>query len=347
MLNPKTRRGFTLIELLVVIAIIAVLISLLLPAVQSAREAARRAQCINNLKQIGLGIHNYESSNGTFPLGSVGYAVPAIDCTQRGFSLFALILGSMEQTQVYNAINWSLASGSTFNGVNAGAANRTALVTRINTYVCPSDQIQTPYDISVSSNGYSQSSYAGVSGTNDIWHWWYGCTTGQSYNASITANGVFGASQNTTISKITDGTSNTIIVGEAGRYINDPDQVFMTWSRALWFGSALAGVSRPQGMASVVPKLNAQIQIPESGGTLTPTGDVDSWLFDANYLGLGQFGFRSGHPGGVNFLFGDGSVRYIKNTVDMGSTDYTQKNVGVLRKLSTYGGGEVISADQL
>ena len=343
----KSRRAFTLIELLVVIAIIAVLISLLLPAVQSAREAARRAQCTNNLKQIGLGIHNYESANGTFPLGSVGYPVPAVDCTQRGFSLFALILGSMEQTQVYNALNLSLPSGGTFNGVGAGAANRTALITRINTYVCPSDDLQTPYDISVSQNGYSQSSYAGVAGTRDIWHWWYGCSTGQSYNPSINADGVFGPSQSTPISRISDGTSNTIIVGETARFINDPDQVFNSWSRALWFGSALSGVTRPQGMASVVPKLNAKLMVPEPGSTLGPTGDVDGWLYDPQYLNNGQFGFRSRHPGGVMFLFGDGSVRFIKNSVDMGSPDYAQKNMGVLRKLSTFSGGEVISADQL
>ncbi len=341
------RKGFTLIELLVVIAIIAVLISLLLPAVQSAREAARRAQCTNNLKQIGLGIHNYESAQGTFPLGTVGYGVPAVDCTQRGFSLFALILGGMEQTQVYNALNLSLTSGGTFNGVQSGASNRTALITRINSYVCPSDGLQQPYDIAVSFNGYSQSSYAGVAGTKDIWHWWYGCTVGQGYNASIDVDGVFGSSQCVPISKISDGTSNTIIVGETSRFINDPDQIFNSWSRALWFGSALSGVSRPQGLASVVPKLNAKIQIPESGGTLTPTGDTDSWLFDPAYLGLGQFGFRSMHPGGSMFLFGDGSVRFIKNSIDMGSTDYAAKNIGVLRKLSTFAGGEVISGDQL
>jgi len=347
MRSRNSRKGFTLIELLVVIAIIAVLISLLLPAVQSAREAARRAQCINNLKQIGLGIHNYESANGTFPLGSVAFGVPAVDCTERGFSLFSLILASMEQTQVYNAINFNLSSRETINGVHAGASNRTALITKISAFVCPSDQIMTPDELSVSLNGYSQSSYSGVAGTNDIWHWWYDCAPGQSYNPSVPADGVFGLSQNTPISRISDGTSNTLIVGETARFINDPDQVFNTWSSALWFGSSLAGVSRPQGLASVVPRLNSKIQIPESDGTLTPTGDIDAWLYDPAYLGLGQFGFRSGHPGGAPFLFGDGSVRFIKNSVDMGSTDFAKKDTGVLRKLSTFAGGEVVSGDQL
>src|SRR5262249_12728405 len=113
--GPSAKRGFTLIELLVVIAIIAVLIALLLPAVQSAREAARRASCVNNLKQIALAVHNYESANGSFPIGVIlnrdtdyGWSC---SWTSFGFSLFALILPQMEQQPIYNSINFSFPAG--------------------------------------------------------------------------------------------------------------------------------------------------------------------------------------------------------------------------------------------
>lgn len=346
MKRSQIARGFTLIELLVVISIIAVLISLLLPAVQGAREAARRSQCMNNLKQIGLGLHQYENVHSVFPPGSILYAIPSVDCQQRGFSLFSLLLGSIEQSNVYNAINFQLVSGGMYNGVNAGASNRTGLVARINTFVCPSDGVQTPYDISVSDNGYSQCSYAGVSGTLDVWRWWYGCWPGRTTNPSIEADGVFGPNLSVSVPKISDGLSNTIFIGETSRFVNDPDPVFNTWSRSLYFASVLSGVTRPQGTASVVPKLNAGIAIPQPFAVAGELG-LGAWMWDPMYLDMGQFGFRSMHPGGVMFLFGDGGVRFIKNSVDMGSPDVANQNPGLLRKISTIKGGEVISNGDL
>src|SRR5271165_4791802 len=134
----ETRRGFTLIELLVVIAIIAVLISLLLPAVQSAREAARRAQCTNNLKQIALALHNYHDAIGTFPPGGID------DVNWQGtwWNWPAFILPQLEQRNVYNAINFSLPNISVLtNDLAAQDPNVTAWRSVINSYLCPSDQV--------------------------------------------------------------------------------------------------------------------------------------------------------------------------------------------------------------
>src|SRR5262249_3851998 len=136
----KSRRGFTLIELLVVIAIIAVLIALLLPAVQAAREAARRSQCVNNLKQIGLALHNYESGNGAFPPGNVtarrGYTDPTLS-QWTSWSPHAMLLPYLEQTALYNAANFSLACCQ--DAPEAHQTNLTVILTRVSGFLCPSD----------------------------------------------------------------------------------------------------------------------------------------------------------------------------------------------------------------
>ncbi len=129
------RRAFTLIELLVVIAIIGVLIALLLPAVQAAREAARRAQCTNNLKQIGLAMHNYHSAMGSFPLGSILARSSVSTYGGNKWSVHSQLLAFMEQKAIYNALNFSVSPN---NGMG-GPMNRTGRITRINTFLCPSD----------------------------------------------------------------------------------------------------------------------------------------------------------------------------------------------------------------
>ena len=133
-------RGFTLIELLVVIAIIAVLIALLLPAVQSAREAARRIQCVNNLKQIGLAMHNYHSANGCFPLGVAQYSIPGHPATAYNWDAWsghAMMLADIEQTAMYNACNFMLGN----NAPNSYGyyANSTVTSMRVSVFLCPSD----------------------------------------------------------------------------------------------------------------------------------------------------------------------------------------------------------------
>ena len=170
------------------------------------------------------------------------------------------------------------------------------------------------------------------------------------------SDGIFNFDTSTRLQTITDGTSNTIVVGEFARFKNDPDPPFNTWTVATLWGSALdMNTTRPQGLASSVARINAPFAVdnilsyPSTNWTF-PTGDVDSWCFiqnnGADYRLLGQFGFRSQHPGGANFLFADGSVKFLKETIDMGNPNYTPPiSKGVYRQLSTRNGGEVISSD--
>ena len=352
--RPSMARGFTLIELLVVIAIIAVLIALLLPAVQAAREAARRAQCTNNLKQIGLAIMNYESGQGSLPPGAVLYNPGdggANAClgasSQRSWTTFALILGFMEQTAAYNALNFNLASAGAFGPVHAGQSNYTGLISRINTYVCPSDLPQgtDPRAYSVN-NAYSQTSYFMSGGTWNTTAYFAGPDCWQ----QDPGNGAFDDANTYRISSIIDGMSNTIFTGEVARFRNDQDAIQNFWTRFGFFGSS-NGIngdpsSRPSGFAYEVPRINAPFHSgdyfqggsdPLPPGTDYPdTSDYKAWLLNIpKYKEYGQWGFRSQHPGGANFLFGDGSVRFLKDSVDLGA----------YRALGTRAGGEVISAD--
>ncbi len=337
----RFRRGFTLIELLVVIAIIGVLISLLLPAVQSAREAARRAQCTNNMKQMGIALHNYLQKFNVFPIGvetggswdpcpggNYGYG-------SRGYSLFSALLPDMEAGPTYNAINFDFPAGAAGPLISAfghgGRINSTALLTRISSYICPSEASpQQPYKVPTeSSNPYSWGSYAGVAGTNDITKWWYGCPT------EIDPNGMFGKQFSYGLQENLDGSSNTFYIGETSRFKGEAIKIFNTWTRTLWYGYS-GNVTRVQGYAYTVPKINVNMLLEEQGGTLDPTGDIDSWIINpvTRAREMGQFGFRSKHPGGANFLTGDGGVRFIKETIDLAT----------YRALGTKANGESVSS---
>jgi prepilin-type N-terminal cleavage/methylation domain-containing protein/prepilin-type processing-associated H-X9-DG protein len=352
-------RGFTLIELLVVIAIIAVLIALLLPAVQAAREAARRAQCINNLKQLALASLNYESSQGSMPMGNryidlTCYASSSL-CNSScwfGHSAFNFIVPFMEGTAQFNATNFSL--------IAQAAQNATALANKVSSFICPSDMPATPV---VFSNGkpapFAQTSYGMSRGTqeNIFCNWAY--TTPPDYtqqnpthcNAAL-GNGMFGAEGVVKIANVTDGTSNTTLFGEMSRFRNEPggDPFNFYTFTAVWpayaFTSATATNANelfPETGAFTYPRINSPNDPTGAnagkvwgvcGTGMSVPGD---WLIKCPQAltTLGEWAFRSNHPGGVNFAFADGSVKFVKQTV----------NDQAYQALGTCAGGEVVSSD--
>jgi len=362
-MNMRTRRGFTLIELLVVIAIIGVLIALLLPAVQSAREAARRAQCTNNMKQIGLALMNYESQVGSFPPGVFGGAQKE-RCSPKMFhTMFTMILPQLEQQAMYDSVNFAFHPARPFDDgahpVPVANPNRnfTAFNSEVASFVCPSDDLHLrrwEEPINTGNNNdkaraYIQTSYFGVAGIGEcLWWGFWGSTTRRHCEALI-PDGAFGKNFTYKVSDFKDGTSNTLFVGEAARFIQEPESVFNFANRTAVFGGTMGDV-RVQGLAYVVPKINAPAQantFPNiTGGDWNGT-NMFGWVRKADNLNYGQFGFRSQHPGGAHFLFGDGSVRFIKETIDMGNFHSGGNDLGVYRQLSTRRGGEVISADEI
>jgi prepilin-type N-terminal cleavage/methylation domain-containing protein/prepilin-type processing-associated H-X9-DG protein len=346
--NPTRRSGFTLIELLVVIAIIGVLVSLLLPAVQSAREAARRSQCINNLKQIGLAMHNYHSAVNSFPLAVDAYPSYGGDCQQSNHTGFAFILPYLEQTPIYNAINFNVHARGVDNGAQASMINFTGLSSIVGVYQCPSDEFFTPPTWTAGSaavDPYAPASYSFMAGTRDIFTYWYGCPSTRHPNTD--PDGPFGRGFSFRESEIKDGLSNTIFVGEQTRYNDHPITYQGTWSSfntwAPAAGNKYVGATFRQILGLSVSKPNAPVLVPNIPGQ----GAAEGLAKHPQSVVFGQWGFRSPHPGGINFLFGDGSVRYIKNSIDMGNFHMGGTNLGVYRALSTRKGGETVSADQL
>jgi prepilin-type N-terminal cleavage/methylation domain-containing protein/prepilin-type processing-associated H-X9-DG protein len=362
------RRGFTLIELLVVIAIIAVLIALLLPAVQSAREAARRAQCVNNLKQIVLACHNYEHQQGSFPPDSIadtGWSTfpPTQSAMSTWWAWPSFILPQMEQSPTYNSINFSW---DCCNVVNA-----TVYLSLISTFLCPTDDSAHLFsdrvfiDPWLPGNPFSSSgmapitaspiNYVGSQGdmmNNTIFDylcidplqiafkaanggasngcsgsppWWNG--------AAAPFRGIFGDCSNAAVIKIaqiTDGTSNTMMFGE-----NSPN-----------LNSGLAWVSGNDIYATTILPMNWMTNV--KNGQIDPSvpggppcspaawnpSDPTQYTHCYNNQWYYQ-GFKSFHPGGCNFGFCDGSVKFLKQSI----------NVRTYMALSTRAAGEITSSD--
>jgi prepilin-type N-terminal cleavage/methylation domain-containing protein/prepilin-type processing-associated H-X9-DG protein len=338
----KIRRGFTLIELLVVIAIIAVLIALLLPAVQSAREAARRAQCVNNLKQIGIALHNYHDIHGSFPPGAIstlsfGDVMIPTGSWLTGWQIF--ILPQMEQLALWNAMNWNYSGGHPTNYATVHLAV-------VDSYLCPTDDSKrvfterwvgdsfTPFngpprpggpmnyvgnwgDVPV---GSIFDVFSGVA--NDPSSFW-GCNN---RFRGLLGDCSLGATRS--ITNCQDGTSNTFLVGENSPNLNGGLTLTMGWT----------------AYATTVIPLNWWTNLKDN--EVDPaTGEVCAPTFTVYVLTTGYArcyrswtyttAFKSWHPGGANFCFADGSVRFIKQTI----------NPRTYNALGTAAGGEVISAD--
>ena len=365
------RRGFTLIELLVVISIIGVLVSLLLPAVQSAREAARRAQCTNNLKQIGLAFHNYENSNGAFPPTTIliptPSGAPGTWAFQSSWSAFARSAPYMEQGNLYNSINFSL--------TYSAPPNVTVSNTPLSFLYCPSDPGSKIDDSSLGGTFFATTSYGVCEGD------WYvfSINWGTRNSVGPMNQSLFGPKYSRTVAMVRDGLSNTLMASEGTighaqmrSCINTPqgpsDSTAGTWTpdnvplpgpnsaaaltqlinncgtatgkikaggpigHTRWCNGGVyyAGFTTAMGPNSNV---KAMTRVSKTGGSMVPM-DWDST--DENdggptYMSLSA---SSNHPGGVNTVFADGSVRSIKDSV----------SPVTWRALGSIAGQEVISA---
>jgi prepilin-type N-terminal cleavage/methylation domain-containing protein/prepilin-type processing-associated H-X9-DG protein len=347
----RRRTGFTLIELLVVIAIIAVLIGLLLPAVQKVREAANRSKCQNNLKQLGLSLHNYHDANGGFPAGLVSDSSNTEDASATGFTY---LLPYLEQDATYQVYHFDT---DWFNQQNYQAVG-----IQIGLFFCPSNRAGGLIDLSLIATewGYALPPVAGACD-----YAFCRGATGSLYPDSErnprTVRGVFDIRPSETakavvkLTDITDGTSTTIAMGEAAggspglfvRDLSNPNQpaidvgtgqpaiIDQSWGAAgvadayhAWYGSVF-GTTAQYGL---MPDPKDE---PMNRPLLTPTV-IGYDPFGDNRTGLDSVsGFRSRHTGGCNFVFCDGGVRFIQATIDPAT----------YRALATYAGGEIVGND--
>jgi prepilin-type N-terminal cleavage/methylation domain-containing protein/prepilin-type processing-associated H-X9-DG protein len=346
-MNQQRSRGFTLIELLVVIAIIAVLIALLLPAVQAAREAGRRISCTNNMKQLGLALANYESTNGSLPpqevLTAVGTALPTWYTT---WGVTSRLLPYLEQGPMYSAMNFTLKYSD--------PSNTTVSYTPIKGLLCPSEPNTLPDTNSNSSTPFGVSDYGWCVGD-----WYVFGGVGATSNRSA-----FAINVSRTYASITDGLSNSITNSHVKTY-----QPLLKTCFANGSAGTFSGLSDPNNIPPPTPASISYIAAAYSAGSCkidtahvkwaigsacydgfttafppntlqlvgSPAADYDLDTIDEHNGGptWAAVTSRSYHPGGVNTLFGDGSVKFVKSTIN----GYTW------RALGTISSGEVISSD--
>ena len=347
-LRRSGRGGFTLIELLVVIAIIGVLVALLLPAVQAAREAARRIQCTNNLKQLGLALQNYHDVHNSLPPGRIA----AAGCPRDFFvgcqntTWFVMMLPQFEQSALYNAFNFELGSEGPFLPLPLGFfANSTVGATRVNMFQCPSDRVES-YQIPQSYAGgilsgpiFSKGNYAAAWG-NTYWGQDLPAAASFGFTDPVTKAparwlpSAFGHQAPVRISMITDGTSNTVFVSEVLQGSRN-DQRGVVWSCNVGAASFFTRFT-PNKFKDYYGLENDADRLSDSIGCFTEPPRLPCQTATLGNPHQTAFaGSKSYHPGGVNCAFGDGSVRFVKESVDP----------SIWIALSSIGAGEVISND--
>jgi prepilin-type N-terminal cleavage/methylation domain-containing protein/prepilin-type processing-associated H-X9-DG protein len=353
----RSRSAFTLIELLVVIAIIAVLISLLLPAVQAAREAARRASCVNNLKQIGLGLHNYESANGVFPPGRINTYVTGNGHCWGAHSQY---LPFIEQQALFNSMNFIMNPEPDYSTTNA-VVNMTAATTPVNFLLCPSDT--GPSMVQVGGGTFAVHSYLHNVGSNYA-------VVQQPPGGMAQPNGIFYENSDVRIASISDGTSQTVAMSESVHSTDGAPTGFnslQAFQKNRLGGFVLTGNNSAGNGPPIVDDTDYRTRcLTDAPPGFQPTRGV-KWYYgapghsmynhrrppnDKSYDCRGglphstqaladwrnlslNITARSNHSGGVNAVFCDGSVRFVKNTI----------SVQAWQALGSRNGGEVISAD--
>lgn len=311
-------RGFTLIELLVVIAILGVLIALLLPAVQAARESARRAQCTNNLKQIGLAIHNYHDASGVFPSSMNSWSARQT----AYFTAFTAILPYLEQEPLFSSYHLDLN--------NTEPANTTATSTRVAVYLCPSMTLPRAKPDPANNDFAAPASYAMSSGSRYAWAWSNTGLYGRPDGVLIPNEETPGPGRPVVgvgpvgLRDIADGTAQTYMVGEQDYGLkdytfspSDPRAGQLKGGNGVWCD----GYPASSSFSAFGPFNGHEYLGPGSRPDYREASGIAS--------------FRSQHPGGAHFLYADGSVRFIKEGIAR----------TVYRALSTRAHGEVLSSD--
>jgi prepilin-type N-terminal cleavage/methylation domain-containing protein/prepilin-type processing-associated H-X9-DG protein len=346
------RPGFTLIELLVVIAIIAVLIALLLPAVQAAREAARRSQCVNNLKQVGLALHNYVTAQGVLPPGRINTHISGAG---HCWGLYAQLLPQMDQQALYNSCNFSLAPDT------PDPSNTTVNVTFLTNLICPTDFA--PTLITVSNFPFATHNYPMNTGSNYPVVGNISAANQPSPAFNGNPNGPFFENSSVSPAIFTDGMSTTVAISETVRsqssstFATDPLNVFLITGNNSTSGPAITSDADYVSLCLSLPSSTTQFQATKGvrwnygapghsmynhrrppndkradcrGGLPHSIRSDPLW----SYLSL-NIAPRSRHSGGVNSLFADGHVQFMKDSI----------NVITWQAIGSCNGGEVVSAD--